>query len=67
MGFINLIRIFLPLSSSRCQNIYHYIILSRLFRQKKAFFFFFLVGFWAGHNGKRNANGCHEWAQTPTN
>ena len=40
MGFINLIRIFLPLSSSRCQNIYHYIILSRLFRQKKAFFFF---------------------------
>lgn len=44
MGFINLIRIFLPLSSSRCQNIYHYIILSRLFRQKKAFFFFFFGG-----------------------
>ena len=44
MGFINLIRIFLPLSSSRCQNIYHYIILSRLFRQKKAFLFLFFGG-----------------------
>ena len=44
MGFINLIRIFLPLSSSRCQNIYHYIILSWLFRQKKAFFFWWGSG-----------------------